>query len=262
MVTLHRDDPRPLAVLATGVLVAIILGEIGLMVANPGRLAFTVGGDLALYRDAAAGWLHGQPFYLPHQLAGPYQITDGDRLYPPPSLLLFVPFTVLPWALWWVLPLGATGWMLWRLRPSVLIWPALALCVAWPDTLIKIAAGNPVMWSLGFLSLGVLYDWPAVLAALKLSLFPFALWGVWRRSWWIAAVVVGAVSLAFLPMWPDFIRALLNSRGGGLLYSWQDAPMLLIPLLARAGSRERGLPRVRVGLPRRFRDLPVGGKAR
>ena len=46
-----------------------------------------------------------------HQLAGPYDVTlMTDVLYPPSALLLFVPFSILPIVLWWVVPIAITGY--------------------------------------------------------------------------------------------------------------------------------------------------------
>ena len=67
--------------------------------------------DYQLYMDAARSWLADGTFYLPYQLAGPYLVTAGDVLYPPYSLVLFVPFTFLPAILWWAVPIAITaGW--------------------------------------------------------------------------------------------------------------------------------------------------------
>jgi hypothetical protein len=38
-------------------------------------------------------------------------------------------------------------------------------------------------------------------------------------------------------MWGDWVAAMANSRGGGLLYSALEAPMLALPLVAWVGRR-------------------------
>ena len=196
------------------------------------------GRDFMLYRDAAARWLAGGPFYEPYQLAGPYEVTAGDILYPPVGLFLFVPFVYVPAASWWIVPIGVTFYSIWRLRPAPLVWPVIAICLWFPNTGIKLLTGNPVLWSVAAIALGTLYYWPAVFAALKLSLAPIALFGAWKRSWWIAAGVAIIASLFFLPMWPDFVTALLNSRQpAGLLYSVGEVPMMLVPIAAWLGRR-------------------------
>ncbi|HLY12729.1 MAG TPA: hypothetical protein VKR24_00135, partial [Candidatus Limnocylindrales bacterium] len=155
-------------------------------------------------------------------------------------LLLFVPFTFLPAVLWWVLPAGAVVFALARLRPQPIVWPFLALCLAWPPTLVKVVTGNPVIWAVAALSLGVVYAWPSVLVLIKPSLFPFAFFGANRRSWWITLGVLAVVSVPFGFLWLDWIHSILNSQGGGLAYSIQEIPILAFPLIAWAGRRRVG----------------------
>ena len=190
------------------------------------------GADYRLYMDATQRWLHGGPFYQPYQLVGPYQITHGDVLYPPVALWLFVPFTFLPAALWWIAPIATTALVIWRLRPGFVAWPLLALCAAWPPTLVKLVSGNPVIWVMAAMALGCLYRWPSVFVLLKPSLFPFAAFGANRRSWWVALGFFAILCLPFGAMWQDWFTALLNARGAGLGYSVQEVQMLLLPLIA------------------------------
>jgi hypothetical protein len=208
-----------------------------LLIPNP--LEQPLGVDFVLYRDVAARWLAGGPYFEPYQLAGPYDIRAGDVLYPPNGLFLFAPFAVLPtalaWALWWVIPVGVTAWVVWRLRPRPGVWPLLALCIAWPTTLLKTWTGNPVIWCVAALALGTLWYWPSVLVLLKPSLAPFALFGANRRSWWLALGVFVVASLPFASLWADWVTSVVNSRGGGVLYSTLEVPMLLLPLVAWLG---------------------------
>ena len=210
-----------------------------LLVPHPLEQPFGV--DFALYRDVAARWLAGGPYFEAYQLAGPYDIRAGDVLYPPVGLLLFVPFAVLPaavaWPLWWGIPLAATAWAVSRLRPRPAVWPLLALCVAWPTTLLKAWTGNPVIWSVAALALGTLWYWPSVFVLLKPSLAPFALFGANRRRWWIALAVFLLLCLPFGSLWLDWLASLVNSRGGGPLYSTLEVPMLLLPLVAWWGRQ-------------------------
>lgn len=188
--------------------------------------------DYSLYMETTRRWLSGGPYFEPYQLAGPYPISMGDVLYQPNALLLFVPFTVLPAFLWWAIPLGVTAWSIVKLRPSVLAWPFIALCLAWPPTLARTVAGNPVMWVEAALALGCLYRWPAVGVLLKPTLFPFALIGVRDRRWWLALGLLIVASLPFGTMWLDWVRAVTNAQNGGFLYSFQDVPILLLPIVA------------------------------
>jgi hypothetical protein len=187
--------------------------------------------DYTLYMDATRRWLDGGPFFEPYQLAGPYPVRMGDVLYPPNGLLLFVPFTVLPAILWWAIPLGVTAAVIWRLRPAPVSWPFLALCCFWPPFVARIVAGNPVMWVMAAVAVGFLIRWAFVGVLLKPSLFPFALLGARDRSWWAALAILAALSIPFGTMWLDWVTAVTNSDGG-LLYSLQDVPILLLPVLA------------------------------
>jgi hypothetical protein len=228
---------------------------IAFALAIPHPLEQPFGVDLRLYLDATQRWLAGGPFYQPYQLAGPYEIQAGDILYPPVALWLFVPFAVvaasplepLALGLWWAIPLGLTAWAVWRLRPAPFAWPLIALCVAWPTTLLKTWTGNPVIWSMAALAAGVIWFWPAVFVLLKPSLAPFALFGVNHRSWWIALAIFGLLCLPFGSLWLDWLRSVVNSEGGGLLYSSLEIPMLLLPLVAwlarrRGRSIDAGVP--------------------
>lgn len=241
-----RADPRRiLAVAFTSVCLAALVYELCWGLLNQDLLPFTFGGDYNLYRNAASDWLHGGGFYLPRQLGGSYEIAYGDRLYPPTSLLLFVPFALLPeplaTILWWTVPLGITGLVLVRLRPSSLVWPVLALCITWPSAAGRLGAGNPVMWSVAALAAGTVWAWPAPLAGLKITLSPFALFGIWRRAWWLGLGVLVALSIPFAPMWPDYVRAIADSHTPqGPFYSIGEWPLMVFPLVAWAASTRPG----------------------
>jgi hypothetical protein len=215
--------------------VAVFVVPIAFVALIPNPLTQPLGVDFTLYRDVAARWLAGGPYFEPRQVAGPYTIEAGDILYPPVALLLFVPFVVLPAILWWAIPLGLTAWAVWRHQPRPEVWPLLSLCIAWPTTLLKAWTGNPVIWAVAALALAMLYRWPAVFVLLKTSLFPFAFFGANRRSWWIALAVLVIMSVPFGSLWGDWVMSVVNSRGGGPLYSALEIPMLLLPLIAWAG---------------------------
>jgi hypothetical protein len=212
---------------------------------TPNALEQPAGVDYLLYRDAAARWLAGGPFFEPYQLVGPYPISAGDILYPPVGLWLFVPFAVLPAAVaaiaWWAVPIGITAWAVVHLRPGPRAWPLIALCLAWPTTPLKVWTGNPVIWAVAAVALGTLYRWPSVFALLKPSLFPFGLFGANRRSWWIALAGFALLCVPFGSMWVDWVASVVNSRGGGVLYSALEIPMLLLPIVAWLG-RTRAAP--------------------
>jgi glycosyl transferase family 87 len=244
-VTLDRDRLVTIvALVASAALIVAIVGEIVEIATNLGRLAFPLDGDRVLYANAARDWLAGRGFYESYQLAGPYDIRSGDILYPPPMLLVFAPLAALPDAigavLYYAIPLGITAAAVVWLRPSVVGWPAILFCLWWPTTIVVIAGGNPGIWLMAFMALGCLWRPLSVLVFLKPTLAPFAFFGANRRSWWIALAILAVVSLAFLPLWPEFVRASLNARGGGgIFYSIGQAPMLLLPLAAWATSSRR-----------------------
>jgi hypothetical protein len=226
--------------------VAVFASPLLFVLVTPDPLEQPFGVDFQLYRDVTARWLAGGPYFEPYQLAGPYEIAAGDVLYPPVALWLFAPFAVLPEpvaaVLWWGLPAVAVAFAIRRLSPRPESWPLIALCIAWPTTLLKTWTGNPVIWSVAALALGTLWAWPSVFVALKASLSPFALFGAWRRSWWVAAVVLVVASLPFGGLWGDWVASVVNSRGGGLLYSSLEVPMLLLPLVAWAFRTRGGIP--------------------
>jgi hypothetical protein len=220
---------------AIAVAIGLVLLDLIDVAANADTIRREAGVDYRLYVDAAARWLHGGPYFQPYQLAGSYPISAGDILYPPAALVLFVPFTFLPAVLWWLLPAAAVARSLYVLRPAPWAWPFLLICALWPTTPLKIVTGNPVIWAVAALSLGVVYAWPSVLVLIKPSLFPFALFGMRTRGWWIALGVVIVVSVPFGSLWVDWVHSVLNSQGGGIAYSSLEIPMLAFPLVAWLG---------------------------
>jgi hypothetical protein len=208
------------------------------VVANSATLRQQGGVDYQLYMSSASRWLAGGAYFQPYQLSGPYPISPGDILYPPLALALFVPFTLLPAALWWAVPVAVVAWCLSKLRPNRTALAWLLVCLAWPTTPLKILTGNPVIWAVAALSVGVVYAWPSVLVLIKPSLFPFALFGVRTRGWWIALGIVVVVSAPFGSLWVDWVHSVLNSQGGGLAYSSLEIPMLAFPIVAWLGRTD------------------------
>lgn len=226
-----------LAVGATVVLIAIAVGLFLVALATPGAIGTYLGNDYVLYMAAARRWLETGAFYQPWQ-AAPYPMAHGAVLYPPVALLLFAPFTLLPSVAWWLVPIALTGWSIWRLRPARWAWPFMAVCVLWPVTPLRYVNGNPVIWVAAFLALGCVYAGPAVLVLLKPTLLPFAFVGFRSPRWWLALAALALASIPFGGMWIDWYRAVANGQGsGGLLYSVQEAPILLLPLVAWLGRR-------------------------
>ncbi len=237
MTTQFSSRPtRPTVVFGVVSLVLLLLPLHDLIVALASPDLNGYGGvDYRLYMDTATRWLHGGPYFQPYQLAAPYQISAGDILYPPVALLLFVPFTFLPAILWWLIPAAAIAWSVARLRPGPIVWPLLALCLAWPPTLVKVVTGNPAIWAVAAMALGVVCAWPSVLVLIKPSLFPFALFGARRQRWWLALGVFILVCLPFGSLWIDWGHSVLNSQGGGIAYSSLEIPLLAFPIIAWVG---------------------------
>ena len=195
-----------------------------------------VGDDFTLYRDATARWLAGGEFYPAWQLAGPWPTAATPILYPPVTLWLFAPFTVLPAVLWWAIPALVVAWALQRLRPGALSWPVMAFLIGFSPLPAFIRAGNPMMWALAAMFAGCATVGPSVLVLLKPSLLPFALFGMWRRRWWLWAGGFAVACLPFSAMWLDWATTLMRS-GGSLAYSYREVGPFLVPLVAWAGRR-------------------------
>src|SRR5215210_2355772 len=139
----------------------------------------TIGYDFSIYLDRTQSWLNGDGFYRARQLTGPYTIEGGDALYPPPAILLFVPWALgAPAILWWAVPLAIAAVSLWRIRPPLWAWRVLLVVLTlYPRTLVAIILGNPSIWVFSGILAGAAFGWPAVAALLKPALAPFALIG-------------------------------------------------------------------------------------
>jgi hypothetical protein len=243
---------------ATGVLTVTLLVA-ALAVAAERWQAFEsrglLGIDLRISNVFADRWSTTGSMYLDVQLAGPYAAREFDpdletlpSLYPPPAVLLFVPFRVLPSFLWWLVPLAAIGWSVARSRPRPMVWPLIGAALVWPNTSSAIIAGNTAMWVAAAVAGGIHLGWPAVAIALKPSFAPFAMAGFLSRPRTFIAglLVLAVVSLLFLDQWPRYITAALNSDVG-LQYSIGDLPLVALPLIAwlgRSGSAKRADARI------------------
>lgn len=192
----------------------------------------TVGLDLRMYLDRTADWRAGDGFYLPHQLAGPYEVTHGDNMYPPVLLYLTVPMTVLPWAVWWLVPLAVIGAAVAVRRPSPWQLAALALILIYPRTWTILLYGNPALWALAALAAGMVWTWPLVGVPLKATFAPLALLGIRSRAWWAALGVAALLALPFGLMWLDYATVLVNAQSSrGLEYTLGEWPIALLLVL-------------------------------
>jgi hypothetical protein len=231
------DRPRVAVALA----IATILLPVAFVLVASAPLDQPFAKDVLLYIDAADRWLAGGPFYDPRQLSGPYDVAHGDILYPPVGLWLFVPAALLPQpfalTLWWGIPAAITAVAIHRVAPRPAVWPLIALCLAWPTTPLKVWTGNPVIWCVAAIAVAIVWRGGAPFALLKPSLFPFALFGIRERSWWVGLAVFVALCIPFGQMWADWVTTVMNARGAGILYSALEAPMLALPLVAWLGRR-------------------------
>ena len=226
---------RVLALGATGFFLVMAVWEVPRLVGPDRLVGWLPFSDFAFYRSAAQHWLETGHFYLPDQLNGPYVvILDKHVLYPPPALLLFVPFVWLPAILWWVIPLGVIAYAFWRWRPAIWTWPILAAIVFWPKTESTLLLGNTDMWVAAGIAGGLLWGWPALLLVLKPTMAPLALIGVRRRSWWLAALVLGIVSIPLIPLWIEYVDVVRYSQ-----IPWNywvtGIPVALAPVVAWLG---------------------------
>ena len=197
--------------------------------------------DWWLYRDAALRWQAGGGYFFPDQLTGGPLVHTSPVLYPPVILWLLVPFAHLPALLWWAVPAGLlAGAILW-LRPRGWWLPLMAVLAMAPFVQGIYLTGRPTMWVAAFLALGLCRGGWAALVLIKPSVFPFALAGIHRRSWWLTLLGLIVLSLPFGSLWLDWVTAIQNSHFD-LLYSLPDALLLAIPVAAWLGrtSGDRG----------------------
>ncbi len=224
-------DRRVGTLLLVVALTALVVPWVVAVATSPAGVFGLIGFDFDIYLRATSRWLAGGGFYLPHQLAGPYAITNGDVLYPPTAIYLFLPFLVLPGLLWWLLPIEICAAVTVRLRPTRLGLAGMTACLLPPIVIQEVLKGNPVIWAAAFEMLAVAGLPTGPLVALKASLFPFALVGVRRRSWWAVAGLMLLATLPLAGLVADWLTSVLNSSGG-LLYSVKDVPLLLLPVAA------------------------------
>jgi hypothetical protein len=200
-----------------------------------------LGMDHRIYDEAVVRWLHGDGFYYPQQIAGPYVIAQGHVLYPPTALMWLLPGAFLPDIMWFGLPpLSLLAVIAWH-RPTRWAWPAMAGLLAVTDTAQMLVSGTPTTWIAVAMAVGTLWRPAFALVLLKPTLLPFALLGLRHRGWWVVVAALAAMSLAMLPMWVDYLKVVMNARGplATPLYSGKDVALVLIPIVAWVGGRRR-----------------------
>jgi len=242
---------RLAAIGATTVVVVFLVLEVPMIWSGFAADPAAIGGDFHLYVDRTRSFLAGDGFYLPRQLAGPYFWAVGDAFYPPTAILLFAPFLVLPAVFWWAIPVAiVVGVIAWH-RPALWSWPLLVACIAWPFTVSSFLFGNPAIWIAALVALGTVLPVAGPFVLLKPSLAPFALAplalaGTRSRGWWIGSAVLALVSVAFLPLWIEWIQVITDAHLP-IDYSFHDMPICLIGIVAAMGGTWRpSIMRLRV----------------
>ena len=234
----HARLARFLLLTTTGVLLGLaVAGFVYLWINefSPDR----IGDDYDFYVGLARRFLETGVLYGDRQLTGePYHVlVNIDNLYPPPAILLFIPFVFVPAILWWAIPILIVAYVVWRQRPSIWTWPLIAFCLLWPRTLGSLIVGNSDIWSACFVAAGLVWAWPTVLGFFKPAFAPFFIIGIRHRSYWMAVGVSAVVALFFLPYWPQYVTAATHwdlSIDRSLL----NVPMLLIPVIAWLGKTD------------------------
>ena len=233
---------RIACLVVAGTLVVLTFYNLSILVPRMLSLPGSFGVDFHQVLDHSRRWLNGGNYYLDRQLHGPYPWLGGESLYPPPMALLVAPFVVLPELAWWIIPVGLIGYSLIRHAPAVWAWPIIAVAIWYPRSEEIVLYGNPSMWVAGAVAAGTIWGWPAIIVLVKPTLAPFALVGATRRSWWVGLLVLVAISLALLPMWADYVRAVSGASEAwdtSWDYSLRDLPLVLMPLVGWLAGRHR-----------------------
>jgi hypothetical protein len=222
-------------------------GVLGALVVSFAVITFAGGGgyipapdalgfDYESYRVAVSRLLAGDGFYEARQLAGPWTFeTYREPLYPPSSLLVFVPFAFLPAVLWWAVPAAVIAWSIRVHRPNPLALGLIVIALLSRTSVYAWWVGNPGIWLAAAVAAATIWG-TGPLVLFKPSYFPLAMIGFARRGWWAGAAVLGLAVLVTLPLWADYLTVMRNAPGLG--YSvLGDIPLVAVPLLAWMGRR-------------------------
>ncbi len=271
MPTLKRLLPWTLPLAASMVVVGWL--AIAIIDMDPTNILWI---DWYAYAYGTQRVLAGQSLYIAQQLSGPYSlpaVTPQGYIYPPPSALLFLPFSVgadIGLSAWIVgnMALLVTGLAavlrreLGAITPIALALVLLGLCAFLPapsglvmPLVSGVLASNVNVGLAGLLALcwatGRRRAWipyvAAVGAAFKLFPGALALWAVRRDGWRplvIAIAVTAAICLVTLPIvgldeWRRFLLALSNAEptctGGRSSIACLTQPLLGVSLGKAAG---------------------------
>ena len=230
---------RPNVLRTSTILAGIVAGlGVALFVTTvQGPLGASIGNDLDHYLAATRRWLESGTPYVASEVAGPFTFGPSTFLHPPISLLLFLPFLVMPAWLWWAIPLGLAGASIIAWRPARWSWPVIAVGLADPRFHGALLVGNTDLWVLAGVALGLRHGWPALIVAAKPTLPFFLLIGANRRSWWLGLALIALAGLIFARLWFDWVSVIQHAPGG-LLYSIPNIPWLLMPVIAWLARRD------------------------
>jgi hypothetical protein len=196
---------------------------------RPGRDLWLV--DVTHYLDATRRWLDIGTPYLAQEVAAPFAFGSDTFLHPPTALYLFLPFTVLPLMLWWLIPFGILAWSIRAWSPDRWAWPVIAACVVWPRTQTALMYGNTDLWIACFVALGLRFGWPGLLVIVKPSFAPLMLVGASTRSWRRGVLLVAIAAVPFGGLWLDWL-AVVSHAPADWTYSLTSLPMVAIPIVA------------------------------
>lgn len=249
---------HPVSYSATAVILVLVLIELAYGLFGPPNWNDAIGNDLAFYVRISLRLFSGGYWYEDRELHGPFEFDYMyDVVYPPAAAWIFLPFNVVGIVGLWLIGTAAVVWLLREWRPAPWTWPVMALCLLWPLTLLKGLAGTSSLFVMIAVGLGLRFSWPAAFIVLKPSFLPFSVIGSRKRSWWIAILVIIVASLPFLSdtlRYPQVILDMRNPRGS--LYSLDDLPLILLPIVAWLG---RTRLRSRLEATTAGRSAPVAG---
>lgn len=224
---------RIAALTTTGVL--LLWAILQLVVIYQGALSrHEVGWDAYVYASIGTHFLETGQAYFPAQSQA-YEAAGMVNIYPPTALYLFVPASLLPRVLWWLVPLALIGWSLYRLRPAWWALPIMVLaCVVplnGPSVPVALVYGNTLLWTISALFVAAAFrPGAAWMAMIKPTEFLFAL-PLALRSWRGMTVAIAMAAL-MLPLWFDWLAAMRNLEGFSPFRGIAAWPALMIPLIA------------------------------
>jgi hypothetical protein len=179
----------------------------------------TVGVDGRLYYRAAQVWLSGGDPWTAYTTTNTWPVSGGliHELFtgPPPTVLVFVPFVLIPETMFVV------GWLALTIAAAVYTIRRLQLPLWWllfPPMVTGIVAGNPHVVCLALLLSGSTWL-RAIAAPMKAyAVMPMVTEGQWRALGVLAVGAAGSVVL-FWPLWSQYlgdvagVQAWLTSAG-------------------------------------------------